>query len=114
MPKFNQVAPAFAARDFEGLVAFYRDVLGFEVGYKTGVYAVLARDGVQLHIYPERDGAVGGNNSAYFFVDGVDEIYEAVRERANIIHPISDQDYGLRDFLIADPEGNKIGIAQRL
>ncbi|MCZ7606118.1 MAG: hypothetical protein M5U25_08590 [Planctomycetota bacterium] len=50
----------------------------------------------------------------HFFVDGVDEIYEAVRERANIIHPISDQDYGLRDFLIADPEGNKIGIAQRL
>ncbi|MCG3184219.1 MAG: Bleomycin resistance protein [Planctomycetes bacterium] len=113
MPRFNQVAPAFAARDFEGLVAFYCDVLGFEVDYKTGVYAVLARDGVQLHIYPERDGMLGGNNSAYFFVDGVDEIYEAVRERASIIHPISDQDYGLRDFLMADPEGNKIGIAQR-
>jgi catechol 2,3-dioxygenase-like lactoylglutathione lyase family enzyme len=113
MPSFNQVAPAFAARDFEGMVAFYCDVLGFEVGYKTGVYAALARDGVQLHIYPERDGTVGGNNSAYFFVDGVDAIYEAVRERATIIHPISDQDYGLRDFLMADPEGNMIGIAQR-
>lgn len=54
--------PAFAARDF----SFYRGVLGLDVAYKTGVYAVLARDGVQLHIYPERDGAVGGNNSACF------------------------------------------------
>jgi predicted enzyme related to lactoylglutathione lyase len=114
MPKFNQVAPAFAAKDFDGLVAFYTGVLGFEARYKTDVYAVLYRDDVSLHIYPERDGTVGGNNSAYFFVEGVDAIYEQVRKRATIVHPISNQDYGLRDFLLADPEGNKIGIAQRL
>jgi catechol 2,3-dioxygenase-like lactoylglutathione lyase family enzyme len=113
-PKFNQVAPAFAAKDYEGLVNFYCDVLGFEARFKTDVYAVLYRDEVQLHIYPERDGMEGGNNSAYFFVEGVDKIYEGLRERAMIVHPISDQDYGLRDFLLADPEGNKIGIAQRL
>jgi predicted enzyme related to lactoylglutathione lyase len=114
MTRFNQVAPAFAAKDFEALVAFYMDVLGFSSSYKTDVYAVLARDDVQIHIYPERDGTVGGNNSAYFFVEGVDEIYAHVKERATVIHPISDQEYGLRDFLMADPEGNKVGIAQRI
>lgn len=113
-PSFKQVAPAFAAKDFDGLVKFYRDVLGFEASYKTDVYAVLVRDDVMLHVYPERDGMVGGNNSAYFFVEGVDAIYEQVRERATIVHPISDQEYGLRDFLMEDPEGNKIGISQRL
>lgn len=114
MPTFKQVAPAFAAKDFDGLVKFYVDVLGFTPTYKTPVYAVLVRDEVMLQFYPERDGMVGGNNSAYFFVEGVDEIFEGVKDHASIIHPISDQEYGLRDFLMADPEGNKIGIAQRL
>ena len=112
--KFNQVAPAFAAKDFEALVKFYADVMGFEVGYKTGVYAVLNRDDVMLHIYPERDGKVGGHNSAYFFINGVDEFYNSIKEHVNIVHPISDQEYGLRDFLMQDPEGNNIGVAQRI
>ncbi|MBZ0137666.1 MAG: VOC family protein [Planctomycetes bacterium] len=112
--RFNQVAPAFAARDFEALVTFYRDVMGFAENYKTGVYAVLSRDAVQIHLYPERDGKVGGHNSAYFFIDGVDAFYESVKDRVNVVHPISDQEYGLRDFLMQDPEGNNIGVAQRI
>lgn len=112
--KFNQVAPAFAAKDYEALVKFYVDVMGFEPGYKTGVYAVLNRDGVMLHLYPERDGKVGGHNSAYFFTDGVDAFYESVKDKVKVVHPISDQEYGLRDFLMQDPEGNNIGVAQRI
>lgn len=112
--KFNQVAPAFAARDYEALVEFYVDLMGFEASYKTGVYAVLNRDGVMLHLYPERDGKVGGHNSAYFFIDGVDAFYEAVKDKVKVVHPIADQEYGLRDFLMQDPEGNNIGVAQRI
>jgi catechol 2,3-dioxygenase-like lactoylglutathione lyase family enzyme len=111
---FNQVAPAFAAKDFDGLVAWYVDVLGFEVRYQTGVYAVLGRDDVTLHIYPERDGKVGGHNSAYFFITGVNEFYDSIKSKVNVVHPISDQDYGLRDFLMRDPEGNNIGVAERV
>jgi predicted enzyme related to lactoylglutathione lyase len=112
--QFKQVAPAFAASDYEALVAFYRDVMGFAESYKTGVYAVLNRDGVMLHLYPERDGKVGGHNSAYFFIDGVDAFYDSVKDKVKVVHPISDQEYGLRDFLMQDPEGNNIGVAQRL
>jgi predicted enzyme related to lactoylglutathione lyase len=112
--RFNQVAPAFAAKDYESLVSFYVDVMGFEATYKTDVYAVLNRDGVMLHVYPERDGKVGGHNSAYFFIDGVDAFYASVKDKVRIVHPISDQEYGLRDFLMQDPEGNNIGVAQRI
>lgn len=112
--KFNQVAPAFAAKDFDGLVKWYEDTLGFEARFKTGVYAVLYRDEVMLHLYPERDGKVGGHNSAYFFITGVDAFYESVKDKVNVAHPISDQEYGLRDFLMQDPEGNNIGVAEPL
>ncbi len=114
MPKFKEVAPAFAARDFAKLATFYEKVLGFKSQYKTENYCVLKRDDISLHIYPQRDDKVGGHNSAYFFVTGVDELFKAVAKKAKIVHPISDQPYGLRDFLMQDPEGNNIGIAQRL
>lgn len=43
--RFNQVAPAFAAKDYEMLVRFYEDVMGLEATYKTDDYAVLNRGG---------------------------------------------------------------------
>lgn len=109
---FNRVAPAFAARDFDGLVKWYEETLGFEARFKMNVYAVLYRDDVMLHIYPERDGKIGGHNSAYFFITGVDALYEAIKDRVNVVHPIGDQEYGLRDFLMHDPEGNNISFAE--
>jgi catechol 2,3-dioxygenase-like lactoylglutathione lyase family enzyme len=109
-----QIAPAFAVRDLDAMVDFYRRLLGFEARYKTDVYAVLAGDDVQLHLYPARDGFNPGQSSAYIFVQGVDAIYAKASELAKIVHPIADQSYGLRDFLMEDPEGNRVGIAQRL
>lgn len=114
MAKFLQVAPSFAARDVAALVAFYGRAMELMPIYQSPEYAVLARDGVELHIYPQRDGAVAGNNSAYFYVSGVDEIFERVKAEAKVIHAIGDKPYGLRDFLFEDPEGNKVGVAQSL
>jgi catechol 2,3-dioxygenase-like lactoylglutathione lyase family enzyme len=112
--RLMQIAPAFAVRDLDAMVAFYGKALGFEARYKTSVYAVLNSDDVQLHMYPERDGFKAGQSSAYIFVRGVDEIFEKASGVAKIVHPIADQEYGLRDFLMEDPEGNRVGIAQRL
>jgi predicted enzyme related to lactoylglutathione lyase len=56
---------------------------------------------------------VAGQGSAYFFAQEVDAIYESCSQKAKVIDPIGDRDYGLRDFLIEDPEGNRVGIAQR-
>ncbi|MCB9895091.1 MAG: hypothetical protein H6839_11625 [Planctomycetes bacterium] len=114
-PKTKQVAPVFVAKDFDGLIKFYEDVLGFNTPFKTPVYAVLYRDELMmLYMFPERDGKVGGNNSAYFFVEGVDEIFERIKDRVTVVHPIADHEYGLRDFLMQDREGDNVGIAQRI
>jgi predicted enzyme related to lactoylglutathione lyase len=112
--RLMQIAPAFAVRDLDAMVEFYGNALGFEARYKSGVYAVLSSDDVQLHLYPERDGFKAGQSSAYIFVQNVDAVYEKASKLAKVVHPIADQEYGLRDFLMEDPEGNRIGIAQRL
>lgn len=106
--------PALMVRDVDAMVAFYCDLLGFEVAFvNEGVYAVLRRGDVELHIGCDLDYSPGGHGSAYLFVENVDALYERATTRAKIVHAIKDQSYGLRDFLMEDPEGNRIGMAQR-
>ncbi|UPK76296.1 VOC family protein [Nocardioidaceae bacterium SCSIO 66511] len=111
------VWPALQARDAHALIDFLVEVVGFE---KTAVY----EDGdtvahAQLD-WPEGGGIMMGSYKpegewsrepgtfgAYVVTDRVDELYEKVKSAgARITREIADQDYGNREFSIADPEGN--------
>ncbi|MDN5853111.1 MAG: VOC family protein [Actinomycetia bacterium] len=111
------VWPALQARDAHALIEFLVDVVGFE---KTAVY----EDGdmvahAQLD-WPEGGGIMMGSHKpggewsrepgtfgAYVVTDRVDELYERVKGKgATITRDLADQDYGNREFAIADPEGN--------
>jgi uncharacterized glyoxalase superfamily protein PhnB len=48
-----------------------------------------------------------GTFGAYVVTDRVDELYSQVKNAgAKITRELADQDYGNREFAIADPEGN--------
>jgi uncharacterized glyoxalase superfamily protein PhnB len=55
---------------------------------------------------PQELGAV--NQGVYVIVDErIDEHYErAVAAGADVVRPIHDTDYGSRDYIVRDPEGN--------
>ncbi len=114
MTQLLGIAPAFAVRDLNAMCDFYEKLLGLQATYRTGVYAVLRNGSVQLHLYPQRDGMNAGQGCAYVFVEGVDDVYAKAQQIAKVVHPLKDQEYGLRDFLMQDPEGNRVGVAQRL
>lgn len=111
---FLQAAPCFAARDVDALAGFYSRVLGFTERYRSPVYIVLAHGDAQLHLFPQREGKHAGQGTAYFFVQGIDDLHAACQAGAKVIDALKDQPYGLRDFLLEDPEGNRVGIAERL
>ncbi|HLR85082.1 MAG TPA: VOC family protein [Nocardioidaceae bacterium] len=111
------VWPALQARDAHALIEFLVDVVGFE---KTAVYedgAMVAH--AQLD-WPEGGGIMMGSHKpggewsrepgtfgAYVVTDRVDALYEQVKGKgATITRELADQDYGNREFAIADPEGN--------
>ena len=111
------VWPTLQARDARALIDFLVDVVGFE---KTAVY----EDGDQVaHAqldWPEGGGIMMGSHKpggewsrepgtfgGYVVTDRVDDLYERVRSKgATITRELADQDYGNREFSIADPEGN--------
>ncbi|UYN93112.1 MAG: VOC family protein [Enhydrobacter sp.] len=96
-------------------LAYYRDKLGFAVAFEYGTptfYVGLCSGGVSLHLIatshtqPPRQPGQGG---VVIFVDDVDSVHaDLVRRGATIVVAPGDRDYGLRDFNVADPDGNML------
>ena len=110
----TQVTPFIPCTSLEVQVAFYRDVLGFEVGYLAeGIYAFLKRDDaavrlvqvsedVDLH-QPERQG------SFYIDVKDIDALWDEMQPRLSKlpdgrVRTPFNQDYGQREFHVADED----------
>ena len=93
-------------------VAYYRDVLGFEVNYQQHDLGVMDRDEVRLLLIARTEGHKG-IGSCSLYVNAVDALHaELVEKGANVQgQPIS-RPWGLREFHILDLEGNRISFAQ--
>ena len=105
------VATIFSVRDLAASVAHYRDVLGFTVTFQYGepaFYACLCRDEVAIHLRAGT-GWLPGNGAIAVFVKDVDALHaELIGRGVKVLKPPQDYDYGMRDFDVADPDGNQL------
>jgi hypothetical protein len=98
--------PILRCADLDRTVAFYA-MLGFEADPLPG-YAVLHRDGVELHVSRTYDVVPG---ACLIHVRDVARVREHLRELgAEKLGPIEDEGTSLRGFVILDPDGNHIRI----
>jgi uncharacterized glyoxalase superfamily protein PhnB len=107
--KLMDVVPMLTVTDIAATVAFYRQFLGFEVANEMEAWAAVGRDGVEVmfalpnaHVPFEKPQLTG---SLYFRVDDVDAMWIAVKDKASIVYPLEDFDYGMREFAILDING---------
>ena len=106
-------ATIFAVRDIAASTTFYRDGLGFAVSFEYGnptFYVCLCRDDVQLHLVTEGIAKrQAGESALSIFVMNVDTIYAEFMGRGiSTIKPPADYDYGMREFDLLDPDGNRL------
>ena len=114
MYTFGRVASAIPVAELERALRFYRDILGFAVSFTNGdpvSFAVINQGGAQLHLCVQPLKA--GSSHAHLMVDDVNAVYEQlVREGATVRQAPKLQPWGLRDIVIADPDGNTFEIAE--
>ena len=94
-------------------LAYYRDTLGFEIAFKYGepaFYAGVRGGSVQLHLIAvERTTRQAGNGAVAITVDDVDAFHADLKRRgARILKAPANQACGLRDFDVADLDGNML------
>ena len=109
----KQITPFVPCTTLADQIAFYRDVLGFTVGFQEDNYAFLRRDAVAIRLvevsadvdlhHPERQG------SFYIDVEDVDALYAelapalATLPKGRVRAPFA-QDYGQREFHVSDQD----------
>jgi len=115
--------------DIKRSLAFYVDVLDFSVVLAPDPdpesfmsrYAYLQRQGDGMHLSSHAGDGVFGN-VVYVRVDNVDALFKQFVERGlqtmdtenfpALTIPLTDQTWGMREFSVRDPDGNKLTFGQ--
>lgn len=110
---FVGAATVFTVHDIVASLAYYRDKLGFDITFQYGepvFYACLCRDEVSVHLRSAREPDwVAGHSALCIFVEDVDAVYAELAGRgARVVKQPQDYDYGMRDFDVADLDGNRL------
>lgn len=101
--------------DIDAARSFYTDYLGLAVeGFDLGWVAHLQSPDGTAHIQLVTRDATSPEDSVISVAVGsdVDEAYaEAQRRGYEIVHPLTDEPWGIRRFFVRAPDGNVINIA---
>ncbi len=106
--------PNLPVKDLELAIAFYRDVIGLDVTQLAPEYglALLARGGAEVAVFLHANPVSQG---AYIYVKGVDTLYSLCQSKgAEINRELTTHPYGIRDFVVKDPDGHLIGIGEKI
>lgn len=113
---FGRMTASIGVTDMDRAVRFYCDVLGFAVVFQNGdpvLTTILEREAAELHLLLAPGWTGPDFNVGHLFVTGVDALYHHCLARGvSIIRTIADKDYGMRAFVLADPDGNRIDIGE--
>ncbi len=108
----QRVVPDLLTPSLADAKGFYGRVLGLEAVMDHG-WIVTWRTwsaGVQISLMTH-DETAPVVPTVSVQVDDVDAAHEAaVREGAEIVHPLTDQPWGVRRFFVRDPDGNVVNV----
>jgi catechol 2,3-dioxygenase-like lactoylglutathione lyase family enzyme len=108
----RRAVPDISTADAAVSSGFYQ-VLGFREEMNLGwvVNLVSPSNPTAQVILITKDAAAPVNPDLSVEVDDVDAVYEAVRATgAEIVHPITDEEWGVRRFFVRDPDGRVVNV----
>jgi uncharacterized glyoxalase superfamily protein PhnB len=124
----KKLTPNLVVSDVARSMAFYRDVLGFQVTATVPdaspfVFASVQSGAVEIFLNaPEpaiaeyaafKGRSIGGTLTLFIEVDGIAGLYDSVKGRVTVVMPIEKKWYGVTEFAFEDADGYIITFAER-
>ena len=112
----EQLVVEVFVRSLDRAIDFYQ-ALGFQLLGRKGGFATVTWEEHRLFLdeHPDYEPPATPQANVRVMVPDVDAWWRrATTMGARVLAPISDRDYGLRDFTIADPDGFGIRFASRI
>lgn len=136
--KLNKLTPNFAVQDIRKTVSYYQNLLGFKLlmavpedkssidseldENKTYIYAMMGRDEVDAQfqrldsigedIPPLKDVKQGASVSFYMGVEDIDEFYQEIKSKVDVVVDLKTTWYGMQEFYIRDCNGYILAFAE--
>ena len=107
-----------AVKDLVVEAEYYKEKLGFDLDFTAPGWEFLSFGDFKLMLgeCPDEMTAEATSNHSWFahaVVENVDEVYQEFIERgANILSPIGDKPWGIREFNVVTPDGHRITFGQ--
>jgi catechol 2,3-dioxygenase-like lactoylglutathione lyase family enzyme len=116
--RLGRAAPCIPVRDIEGALAFYVGVLGMRETFSNGEpvgFVIVERDGAEIHLTLQPSHVATTANVLHLMVDDAEALHaDAQAQGVRIVKGIRDADYGMRTFVMCDPDDNRIDVGQDL
>lgn len=116
--KMTRIIPMLPVMSMAASVNFYCDMLGFEVEKRNdewgwamlrfGECRLMVDQSINAHPGQHRDGIL------YLYPDDIVEYHRQVRANGLAIPELGSTFYGLTEFRINDPDGNRLWIGQEV
>lgn len=107
----------FKSDDIGKSLDFYVGVLGFEVAMNLGWIATVVSPSnptAQI-IFLTHDESASVVPDLSIEVEDVDGVYEKARDAGlEVVHPLTDEAWGVRRFFVRDPNGKVVNVMRHL
>jgi uncharacterized glyoxalase superfamily protein PhnB len=123
----KKLTPNLMVEDVARTLEFYRELLGFEVvttlpDQEPFDFAIVHRDGVELMFQsrpslsenvPALTGvSIGASQTFYIEVTGIQELYESLRHKVEIVVDFHTTFYGTQEFYFRDINGYILSFSE--
>jgi catechol 2,3-dioxygenase-like lactoylglutathione lyase family enzyme len=116
--RLGRAAPGVPVRDVDTALAFYVGVLGMTETFRNGDpvgFVIVERDDAEIHLTLQPSHRATTANVLHLMVDDAAAFHAHVQQHGvRIVKGIRDADYGMRTFVMADPDGNRIDVGEDL
>jgi catechol 2,3-dioxygenase-like lactoylglutathione lyase family enzyme len=118
MSRITKLFPVFAVSDLNAAIDFYQSSLGFALAWSWGnpvTRAGVSLDGIEIQLDCAGAGAPPGPSVVYCHMTDVSSYYAECKARGvRFALDLGERPWGMLDFRVADPDGNRIGFGSEL
>ena len=117
---FLSMRPLIRTNSLPDTIKFYTEILDFSVGEKNDEWqwARLFKDQVEIMIAGPNDHDLfdqpNFTGSFYFTVDQIDELWDRLKDTANVCYPIETFEWEMKEFAIFDNNGYLLQFGQEM
>lgn len=119
--KFDRLTPMLWTNELTQTIAFYKDLLGFELDeyseewgwchmHKDQVNIMFAKPNEHMNF----SGQPFFTGSFYLYTEDIDTVWETLKNKTTISYPIGNFPHNMREFAILDNNGYMLQFGREL